>query len=793
MNISQPARHRHLLRQRGLAGRLVFALAFATSPMALQAGTVVPVLGSAPVIPESLPNKFPTVPQAPPGAPNILLVLTDDVGFGAASAFGGPIPTPNLERLRARGLTYNRFHTTAMCSPTRAALLTGRNPHMVGTGVLTDFAMGAPGYNGMIPRSAATVGEVLRQNGYSTGWFGKHHNVPNGPFGTSGPQDYWPVHLGFNHFLGFIGSDTDQFRPVLYRGLDAVIDDKQEPILDQRLTDDAIAWIHQIKGEDPDRPFFAYLAPGSAHTPNQAPPEWLSRFRGKFDGGWDAIRAETLKRQIAAGLVPRGTRLPPWPDYVPRWDSLPVAQKAFHARQMEAFAAQLSFQDAQFGRIMDELARMGIADNTLVIFIEGDNGSDAAGSPRGSLGEGGEIANKRLSEEEHVALIDSIGTGAGHSSYGTGWALAMSTPFPYYKQIASHLGGTRNGMVISWPERITQPGLRTQYHFVSDIAPTIYEAVGIVPPTTVDGVAQQPIDGISLVYSFKTPTAPGQRKTQYFEMLGNRAIYHDGWIASTVPVRKPWEMAGPGSEINLAPTYGWQLFDLDRDFNQSNDLSTRYPAKLIEMQALFDREARANQVDPLNDRTDFARTGMEQRFYAKPRQRYVYWGSGIDLRSDAAPPLAARSFRVDADIVVGDGTLAAYGSELGGWAFAIVEGRPTVRQALSPLAGDKFTLRTVEVLTPGVPAKVSFDFRYDGGGFGKGGTMRILIDGREVATGHLDRTTSVAESPNEHFTIGYDGGQPVIAEAGAPFRFTGELRQLAVTVGKPGQSGPAGP
>ena len=462
-----------------------------------------------------LPNVFPAIPTAPEGAPNILLVLTDDVGFGAASAFGGPVPTPNLERLARDGLRYNRFHTTAMCSPTRAALLTGRNHHAVGTGTLTDFALGAPGYDAMIPRSAATIARLLQDNGYNTAFIGKHHNVPKGPFSSSGPYDYFPTKLGFDHFFGFIGSDTDQWRPTLYRDTTRIIDEKPPTrLLDERFADDAIHWIHQQKAAAPDKPFFIYFAPGSAHTPHQAPADWIKRFRGQFAQGWDKLRTQTLQRQKAMGVVPAQTSLPGRPVYIPAWQSLSPEEQAFQQRQMEVFAAQLAFQDAQFGRIVDELHRMGVSDNTLIIFIEGDNGPDSAGSPAGAIGEATEIANRRLGQAEHARHIDQLGGPHSHSNYSTGWALAMSTPFPYYKQIASHLGGTRNGAVFSWPSRITEGGIRSQYHHVIDIFPTILHAAGITAPNIVDGVAQQAIDGIDMTYSFADSKAPDRRTTQ---------------------------------------------------------------------------------------------------------------------------------------------------------------------------------------------------------------------------------------------------------------------------------------
>lgn len=734
---------------------------------------------------KTIPSSYPAVPQAPKAAPNILLVMTDDVGFGAASAFGGPVPTPNLERLAAKGLTYNRFHTTAMCSPTRASLLTGRNSHAVGTGALTDLAMGAPGYTGMMPKSAATIGEVLRQNGYNTAFFGKHHNVPKGLQG-SGPQDYMPNGMGFEYFFGFIGSSTDQWWPTLYRNGVRITDETAQPILDQRLADDAISWIHQQKANTPDKPFFLYYAPGSAHAPHQAPPEWIARFRGRFAQGWEAIRKETLARQIAKGIVPKGTKLPEWPADLPRWASLPPQEKQYQERAAEAFAGELAFQDAQFGRILAELERMGLRDNTLIVFIEGDNGPDAAASPNGSLAEAGELANRRLSREEHWEMTDRVGGPLVNSNYGSGWALAMATPFPFYKQVASHLGGTRNGMVISWPDRIKDYGLRSQYSHAIDVFPTLLASAGLQAPESINGVAQQPVDGIDLSYSFAQGDAPSRRTVQYYEMLGNRAIFKDGWLAATLPQVKPWEMVSrPG--VNLAPTYQWALYDLGKDFNQTRDLAEKYPERLAALKQVFAEQAELYNVNPVNDRTDPVRSNNAIQALGETRDRYEYWGSGLSIPLDAAPPITGRGFTVTARLGAGDGTIAALGSQLGGWSFGIENGRPAVHHALTPMPNDLFSLISPVGLALGQKAEVRFAFDYDGGGYGKGGTVRIAIDGREVAKGRLERSISYPDPHTETFDVGFDGGVPVVEAPPGSSTFRGSLDKVTVAVGPAGQ------
>ena len=774
----------------GVAG-VALALAYQCPAVGQGAGAAVrpPAQRSAKLAgADEIPSDYPPIARAPEGAPNILLVMTDDVGFGAASAFGGPVPTPNLERLAKTGLVYNRFHTTAMCSPTRAALLTGRNHHAVGNGSLTDFPMGAPGYDGMIPKSAATIGEVLREHGYNTAWFGKHHNVPGGPFLGSGPFDYMPNNLGFEYFFGFIGSDTDQWHPTLYRNGGRVIDTTPQPILDERLAEDAIHWLHQQQASGQDKPFFIYYATGSAHTPHQAPPEWIARFHGRFDAGWEKVREQTLARQKARGLVPADTRLPPWPADLPHWNALAAEEKAYQARAMEAFAGELAFQDAQFGRLLDELDRMGLRDNTLVVFIEGDNGPDAAGSPRGSVAEAGEHANRQLTEAEHWTLRDKLGGPMVGSNYGSGWALAMAAPFPYYKQIASHLGGTRNGLVISWPRRLSELGLRTQYAHVTDIFPTLLDAAGVTEPESINGVRQQSLDGVDLTYSFDNPDAPSRHHIQYYEMLGNRAIYADGWLAATEPEREPWKMAqGADAAINRAPDYKWGLYDLRHDFNQSKDLATRHPQKLAEMKRLFADQAARYQLAPINDRTDYARITSAAQAYLKPRNQYVYWGKGLSIPLDNSPPIEGRAFTITADITGGDGVLAATGSWLGGWSFGVEDGHPAVYQALSPLPSDRFRLSSPQRIEIGQRARVSFDLDYDGGGVGKGGLVSIAIDGHKVAQGRIDHTIVGPDPHSESFDVGLDSGVPVVDTHGASNAFSGELTKLVVDLGPVGQ------
>lgn len=737
---------------------------------------------------------YPRLPTAPAGAPNIIVILTDDAGFGAASTFGGPIPTPNLDRLAARGLLYNRFHTTAMCSPTRAALLTGRNHHVVGTGALTDFASGYDGYTGIIPRDSATIAQVLKDNGYSTAFVGKHHNVPIGQNSPAGPFDQWPLGLGFDHFFGFVGAATDQWRPNLYRDNSPVPDAPIGDVLDKRLADDAVNWIHAQKAAAPDKPFFLYFAPGSVHTPLQAPADWIARFKGKFSAGYEAVRAKTLARQKRLGLVPANARLAQWPEDVPRWGALNADQRRIQQAYIETFAAMLAYQDAQFGHMLDELDRMGLTDNTLIAFIEGDNGADSAGSPEGKLSESGEIANRHTTDAEKLAALPTFGGPDAAILYSTGWALAMNAPFPQYKQVASHLGGVRNGLILSWPAGIKARGMRDQYAHVIDVAPTILAAAKVPEPETVAGVSQRPMDGIALQYSFATPDAPSRRVTQHYEMLGNRAIYHDGWLAATTPRKKPWDMVtGADAADNLALSYSWELYDLTRDFTQSRDLAKRYPVRLAEMKTLFDQEAKRNGVYPLDDRTAFNRMSAFSSAMVKKQDRYVYFGKGMTLSHDVWPSIFNRGFTIDADIRIdpaqGAGVIAAVGSAMGGWSFFLKDGIPHVAHAYAPVAADQTDVAGSQPVPVGKTTHLRFAFDYAGGGAGKGGDIIIFINGKEVGRGHLDRSIRGHANTNETFDIGLDSSVPVSPLTTGNGAFAGNIEKVEVTLGKMSEPG----
>jgi arylsulfatase A-like enzyme len=550
-------------------------------------------------------SDFPKGIEAPEGAPNVLLFLMDDVGFGATSPFGGPVDTPNFQRLADNGLRYNTFHTTALCSPSRAALITGRNHHSVASGVITELATGYPGYNSLISKSTGCVGEVLKENGYNTSWYGKAHNVPDWMSSQAGPFDLWPVGLGFEYFYGFLGGDADQWHTPIFENTRPIESEEQlhgEKHFDELMADKAMAWMQMQHALAPTKPWLLYYASGSAHAPHHVSKDWIAKYKGKFDQGWDKVREETLARQIKLGIVPANTQLTKRPEQIPAWDTLSADQKRLFARMMEVYAANLSHADNQIGRLLDAIDESGQTDNTLVIFIMGDNGASAEGGMQGTTNEVGTMGNGVTESLEYLlSMMDELGGPMAYNHYPVGWAHAMDSPLQWAKQVASHFGGTRTGMVISWPAKIKDKGgICSQFSHLIDVVPTIYEAAGITPPDVMDGVDQKPLDGTSLVYTFDNAKAPDRHTTQYFEMFGNRAIYKDGWIASTTPLRPPWVTLGPPVDPD---DFKWELYNLDEDFSQANNLVEKNPAKLQELQAAFDAEAKKYNVYPLDSST----------------------------------------------------------------------------------------------------------------------------------------------------------------------------------------------
>jgi arylsulfatase A-like enzyme len=735
-------------------------------------------------VPKSSPD-FPKEVEAPKGAPNVLLILTDDVGFGASSVFGGPIQTPNFQKLADSGLRYNMFHTTALCSPTRAALITGRNHHSVASGVITEMATGYPGYNSLVPRAAASVGEVLKDNGYNTMWFGKMHNVPDWKSSQAGPFDLWPSGLGFEYFYGFIGGDTDQWHPALFENTTPIEPyfGKPDYILDRDLADQAIKRIQLHEALAPNKPWFVYYATGTAHAPHHAPKEWIAKYKGQFDQGWDKVREETLARQIKLGVVPAGTDLTKRPEQIPAWDSLSPDQQRLYAHMMEVYAGALSYADNQIGRLLDEVEQSGQRDNTLIFFIMGDNGASAEGSLQGTTDEIG--VNQGVTESLPFLLsqIDVLGSEMTYNHYPVGWALAMDTPMQWTKQVASHFGGTRNGMVISWPAKIKDKGgLRSQFCHVIDIVPTIYEAVGVAQPAVVNGATQNPVEGVSLVYTFDQPKAPTKHPVQYFELVGNRAIYKDGWMASTTPLRLPWVTSG--SEAN-PDDFKWELYNVKEDFSQAHNIVDKNPEKLKELQAVFDAEAKKYNVYPL-DSSFTARFDTAIRpSLTRGRTEFTYYPGMIRIPEGSAPDFKNKSWAAAAEITIPEGgasgILATIGGRFGGWGLWLDKSKPNFAYALSNQPEQKFRVSSDRPLTPGNHV-VRIAFKYDGVGVGKGGTAILFVDGKQVAEGKVPQTLLARFSLDETFDVGEDTGTPVVEDyrEKMPYQFTGTLKKIVV-------------
>lgn len=755
-----------------------------TSPAAADAPrTVLPVPEPAftGVIGETVAQSRPastTAPvRAPAGAPNILVFLGDDVGFGMSSAFGGPVPTPNMDRLAAGGERYNRFHTTAICSPTRAALLTGRNHHNAGVGHLTDLPSDFPGYTAHIPPSTATIAQTLRLNGYNTAMFGKHHDIPSGEETAAGPFDLWPTGLGFEYYFGFPTGDVHQWRPNLYRGTTRV-PDLEGPLLlvEKRLADDAITWIHNQKAAAPDKPFFIYYASGATHAPHHAPPEYIARFKGKFDQGWDKVREETLQRQIAQGIAPPGTKMTPRPADVPAWDELSPDQRTFAIRSMEVAAAMLAYQDEQFGRVLNELERMGQLDNTLVMVVQGDNGASVEAGPPGTINEIGHLSNGLKEDDAWLAAnVDKLGTEYTYASYPGGWAWAMNAPFPWTKQYASMLGGIRNGMIMAWKGRVARPGsVCAEFSHVIDIAPTALEAAGLPAPDTVYGVKQKPMDGKSLLPSL-AGCQPEKPRTQYFEITGKVGLYKDGWFLSSDDGRKPWQQTPPAGFDPTNPP--WALYDLRTDFAQTVDVAAQHPEQVKAMVATWREEATRNNVFPLDHRFSGGRGKMP----FQTQKAFDYWGADVSLPAMKGPMFVGRSFTLDADIRLdkanASGAIFAVGSRFGGWSLFLDRGRPSLVYAYSTKPEDITRITAKEALPSGA-GKLRMAFTSEG--VGKGGEAQLLVGERVVASGRIPRTIITSAGVGEMLDVGRDTGAPVIDYRTPNGRLEGDVNHVAL-------------
>jgi arylsulfatase len=725
--------------------------------------------------------------RPPTGAPNVLIVLLDDVGFGAASAFGGPVNTPTAERLAQRGLRYNRFHTTALCAPTRAALLTGRNHHTVGMGAVPDLATAAPGYTSIRPNTAAPLAEILRLNGYSTAQFGKCHEVPMWESSPMGPFDGWPTGSGFEHFYGFIGGETNQYAPSLYHGTVPVEPDRTPEEgyhFTEDMTDRACGWIRQQQALMPDKPFFVYYAPGATHAPHHVAPEWCDRYRGRFDAGWDRLRADTLERQKALGVVPQDARLTARPPEIPAWDDMPAELRPVLARQMEVYAGFLEHTDAQVGRLVDTLEDLGILDETLVFYIVGDNGASAEGTVNGTFNEMLTMNGAAALEtaEAMAARIAEFGTPAAYNHYSVGWAHAMDTPYQWTKQVASHWGGTRNGTIVHWPARVAARGeVRSQFHHVIDIAPTILDVAGIPEPAFVHGVQQLPMHGVSMVETFEDAAAPERHELQYFEMFVNRGIYHQGWTAVTRH-STPWVVEPLRAYDNDA----WELY-APEDWTQSENLADEMPDKLRELQRLFLIEAARYGVLPLDDRRverfDPAQAGRPTLI--RGNRQVLYGGMGR-LPENCVVNVKNRSHAVTASVIVpeagGTGVIVAQGGAFGGWSLYLHEGAPAYCYNL-------FGLRRFKVYGVGaVPAgehQVRMEFAYDGGGPAKGGTVTLYLDSALVGEGRVDATQPLVFSLDETTDVGQDSASPVSDDYGSSgSAFSGTVQWVQIDLGE---------
>jgi arylsulfatase A-like enzyme len=716
-------------------------------------------------------TSFPPIePLRPPEeAPNVLIILLDDVGFGASSAFGGPCSTPHAERLAANGLKYNRFHTTALCAPTRQALLTGRNHHSVGMGTITELATSAPGYNSIRPNTAAPLAETLKLNGYSTAQFGKCHEVPVWQGSPMGPFDAWPTGGGgFEHFYGFIGGETNQYAPGIYDGTTPVEPDRTPEEgyhLTEDMTDRAIDWVRQQKALMPDKPFLMYYAPGATHAPHHVPEEWSAKYKGKFDGGWDELREEIFARQKEQGVVPKDAELTARPEEIPAWDDMPEELKPVLARQMEVYAGFLEHTDHHIGRLVETLEELEVLGDTLVYYIVGDNGASAEGTVNGTFNETLIFNNAAALEtaEFMASRIDDFGTPAAYNHYAVGWAHAMDTPYQWTKQVASHWGGTRNGTIVHWPERIKAKGeVRTQFHHVIDVAPTVLEAAGLPQPTFVNGVQQMPIHGTSMVYSFDDGGADERRETQYFEMFVNRGIYHKGWSAVTRH-STPWVMG----ELPPYDDDVWELYGPD-DWTQARDLAPEQPEKLAELQRLFLIEAVRYGVLPLDDRRveRFVPALAGRPELIQGNSQMLFSGMGR-LSENSVIVTKNRSHSVTAQVDVPEdgarGVIIAQGGSFAGWSLYIKEGRPIYCYNLLGLK--LFKVEGAEPLATG-ERQVRMEFGYDGEGLGKGADVDLYVDGGKTGEGRLDATVPLIFSGDETTDLGTDGATPVSDDYG---------------------------
>jgi arylsulfatase A-like enzyme len=731
---------------------------------------------------------WPPMIVPPKGAPNVLLIMTDDQGYGVSGTFGGVVPTPAMDRIAKMGLRYTQFHSTALCSPTRAALITGRNHHSVGFGVISEMATGFPGYDSVIAPNSATIGEILKQNGYATSWFGKNHNTPAYQYSLAGPFDQWPVGMGFQYFYGFMGGETDQWTPFLFRNTAQVFPFVGKPgyNLITDMADDAIGYLNQLNAAAPEKPFFLYYVPGGTHSPHQPTKEWIAKFKGKFDMGWNELRNQIFANQKRLGVIPANTKLTPWPDILPKWDSLDPQSKKLFAREAEVYAAYAAYTDHEIGRVIQAVDDLGKLDNTLIIYISGDNGTSAEGTLLGTFNQMTAYnAILDVPVKDQMKFYDAWGSAVTYPHMSVAWSWAFDTPFKWTKQVASFFGGTRQGMVMAWPGHIKDAGgIRTQFHHMIDIVPTILQATGLPAPVMVNGVAQKPIEGVSMAYTWDpaNANAPSTRSTQYFEMFGNRALYHEGWIATTPPPAAPWLMGT--AKLPDVNNYKWELYNIADDYSENDDLSAKNPAKLKELQELFVIEATKYQVFPL-DNSILPRLLTPRPSATAGRTQFTYSGVMPGIPPSDAPSIMNRSYTITANVEVpkggANGMIVTLGGRFGGYGLYLLKGKPVF--TYNGLDLKRFRWEGKTALKPGKHTLV-FDFKYDGPGFGKGGTGGLKIDGSEVANQKIEHTIPFIMAIDETFDVGVDTRTPVDdKDYQVPFAFTGKIDKVTINVG----------
>ena len=729
----------------------------------------------------------------PKGAPNVLLIMTDDQGFGAPSTFGGVIPTPAMDRIARAGLRYTNFHSTSLCSPTRAALITGRNHHSVGFGVVGEMATGFPGYDSIIPIDKGTIGTILKANGYATSWFGKNHNTPSYQSSQAGPFEQWPNGMGFEYFYGFVGGDASQWQPNLFRNTTPIDPFLNNPgwNMETAMADEAIGYIKQLKEIAPGKPWLVYYVPGATHAPHHPTPEWIKKISDMhlFDEGWNKVREKIFANQKRLGIMPENAKLTPWPKELPQWDTLSFEEKKLFIKQADVYGAYLAYADHEIGRVIQAVEDLGELDNTLIIYIGGDNGASAEGMLNGTPNEFTTFNGVSVPVKDQFLWYEFWGSERTFPHFAAGWAWAMDTPFKWVKQVPSHFGGTAQGVAMSWPGHINElGGIRPQFHHVIDIVPTILEAAGIPAPDTINGVKQNPIEGVSMAYTWDKANAngPTRHTTQYFEMLGNRAIYHDGWVAATTPATLPWELSTK-TPPDVITGYNWELYNVNEDPTQFNDLAAKMPEKVKELQELFYSEAKKYNALPLDNST-LARWNTPRPSLTAGRTEFTYSGELMGVPGNAAPSILNKSYTITAEVEIpkggAEGMIVTEGGRFGGYGFFLSKGVEGIRRGKVVFLYNLLDLKRTMWEGPELKAgkhTIVFDFKSDGPGLGKGGTGVLSVDGKEVARNSMEHTTPITFPEDETFDVGQDTRTGVALlkyRYDAPFKFTGKINKL---------------